>query len=95
MNPLFKLLDTGNNAGSGAKNSNGDTRALIGRMIGAAAMGQSPEKFMQNLAQTDDRFKGMDFTNLEKTAAETCGREKISLPDAIEKVKSGILKFKR
>ena len=91
MNPLFKLLSSDNNT-----NTNNDSGAmpLIRRMIGAAMIGQAPEDFLNGLAQTDDRFKGMDFTNLEKTAKKMCGKKNMNLSDAVEKVKSGISKIK-
>lgn len=94
MNPLMKLLDEpGNNTGNGAKNNSEDTRILIGRMIGAAMSGKSPENFLNTLAQTDSRFKGMDFTNLDKTAQEVCNKNNIDMSDAVKKVSGGIGNF--
>ena len=90
MNPLFGLLN-----GSGNTNSNsGGAMPLIKRMIGAAMAGQSPEQFLNGLTQTDARFKGMDFTNLEKTAKKVCGRKNIDLSDAVNKVSNGIKNLK-
>lgn len=89
MNPLMKLLSTESTSKGGS-----DAIPMIKRMIGAAMSGESPQEFLNGLAQTDDRFKGMDFSNLEKTANEICGREKVSLSDAINKVRNGIPKIK-
>ncbi len=38
--------------------------------IGAMIRGESPQKFMQNLAQTNPQLQGLDLTNLDKTAEE-------------------------
>lgn len=90
MNPLFGLL---NGSGNTNSNSNG-AMPLIRRMIGAAMSGQSPEQFLNGLAQSDERFKGMDFSNLEKTAKEVCGKKNIDLNDAVNKVSNGIKNLK-
>ena len=90
MNPLFGLL----NGFENTNNNSAGAMPLIKRMIGAAMSGQSPEQFLNGLAQSDERFKGMDFTNLEKTAKKVCGKKNIDFSDAINKVSNGIKKLK-
>ena len=92
MNPLFKLLsntDTNNNA-----SDTSGVMPLVRRAISAAMLGQSPEQFLNGLAQTDNRFQGMDFTNLEKTAKKVCGKKNLDLSDAVNIVTSKIKSMK-
>ena len=87
MNPLMNLFGNGQNSSSNAK-------AIIAKMVAAAASGQSPSEFMNNLAAENPAFKGMDFLNLESTAEKLCGKNNINISDAVSKVKSGIGKLK-
>lgn len=89
MNPLMNFLGGNQNGQNG-----GNAKAIIAKMVAAAASGQTPTEFMQNLAAENPAFKGMDFSNLEDTATKLCGKNNINISDAVSKVKSGIGKLK-
>lgn len=38
--------------------------------VGAMLRGESPQQFLQNLAKTEPRLKGLDLNNPEKTAEQ-------------------------
>lgn len=40
--------------------------------IGAMLRGESPQQFMQKLAETNPQLQGLDLTNLDATAEELC-----------------------
>ena len=66
MNPLFNLIM---GASKGLQNN------LFIQAVNAAMRGESAESFMQNLVQTDPRFRGLDPNNLEKTAEDLCRKK--------------------
>ena len=58
--------------------------------IGAMIRGESPQQFLQNLAQTNPQLKGLDLSNPEKAAeqlykekGEDFGAAKASIRDKI------------
>ena len=59
MNPLMSMI-TGGQGGS--------FMSLMMQAVGAAMRGESPQAFLQNLAQTNPQLRGMDLNNLENTA---------------------------
>ena len=86
MNPLLSLL--GGNIGGGGPTPTGGNpmkQAIIAMMSG-----QSPESFLSNLAKTDSRFQGLDFSNLEQTARNLCQKKGIDENQAIQQVQNSV-----
>lgn len=85
MNPLLNLL--GGNIGGGSASTGGNPmkQAVIAMMSG-----QSPESFLSNLAKTDSRFQGLDFSNLEQTAHDLCKQKGVDENQAIQQVQNSV-----
>ena len=64
-NPIIDLMN---------RNQNQAPNVMM-QAIGAMIRGESPQAFLQNLAQTDPRLKGLDLNNPER-AAEQLYRER-------------------
>lgn len=60
MNPLFAMFTGGGNPAN----------SIMLQALGAAMRGESPQAFLQGLAQTNPQLKGLDLTNLESTARQ-------------------------
>ena len=54
--------------------------------IGAALRHESPQDFMQRLAQQHPLLKQYDLSNLQQTAAQVCQQNGINMQDAINQI---------
>ena len=64
MNPILSLLGGG-----------GGMSSIMMQALGAAMRGETPESFLQTLAQTNPQLKGIDFGNLEGTARQIAAQQ--------------------
>ena len=83
MNPLFNVLSGGG----------GGYMQVLMQAVGAAMRGESPEAFMQKLAQTNPQLRGMDMSNLEGTARSLAQQKGADINQVAESVKNSINKF--
>lgn len=60
QNPILNLIQ-----GSQTQNNN-----IMMQAVGAMMRGESPQQFMQNLAQNHPQLQGLDLNNLNKTAED-------------------------
>lgn len=63
MNPLLSMI-----SGGGGPN-------ILMQAIGAAMRGESPQAFLQKLAQTNPQLRGLDLNNLEGTATQLANQQ--------------------
>ena len=59
QNPMLSLLQSGQNQNN-----------IMMQAVGAMMRGESPQQFMQNLAQNHPQLQGLDLNNLNKTAED-------------------------
>lgn len=83
MNPLFNVLSGGG----------GGYMQVLMQAVGAAMRGESPEAFMQKLAQTNPQLKGLDMSNLEGTARSLAQQKGADINQVAESVKNSINKL--
>lgn len=50
----------------------GGNGSLMMQAIGAMMRGESPQAFMQNLANTNPQLRGLDLTDINATAQKVC-----------------------
>ena len=50
----------------------GGNGSLMMQAVGAMMRGESPQQFMQNLANTRPELQGLDLTNINATAQKVC-----------------------
>ena len=81
MNSLLSML--GNFGGMGG----GGTNVLM-QAFGAAMRGESPQAFIQNLANTDPRLKAVDLNDLYGSAQKIAQEKGINLEDVQKQVDS-------
>lgn len=56
--------------------------SLLMQAAGAMRRGESPQAFMQRLAQTYPQLRGLDFSNLQATAQQICMQKGVD-PNAL------------
>ena len=61
VNPILQMLQSGN--------QNPQSNIMM-QAFGAMMRGESPQQFLQKLAQNDPRLQGIDLSNPEKAAEE-------------------------
>ena len=59
MNPIMAMITGG---------PGGTFMSLMMQAVGSAMRGESPQAFLQNLAQTNPQLKGLNLSDLEGTA---------------------------
>lgn len=83
MNPLLSAL-TGK----------GGAPKIMMQAVGAALRGESPQKFLKDLARTRPELNGLDLDNLEGTAnalAQKQGKDINALTAEVKQTVSGLL----
>ena len=60
--------------------------SVLMQAIGAALRGESPQQFLQNLAQTHPQLKQYDLSNLQQTAQQVCQQNNVDMQQAINKI---------
>ena len=79
MNSLLSMLMNGS--------VNGGTSVLM-QALGAAMRGESPQAFIQNLANTDPRLKAVDLNNLYGSAQKLAQEQGVNLDDVTRQIDS-------
>ena len=59
---------------------------MLMQAIGAALRGESPQQFLQNLAQTHPELKQYDLSNLQQTAQQVCQQNGVDMQQAINSI---------
>ena len=83
MNPLFSVLSGGG----------GGYMQVLMQAVGAAMRGESPEAFMQKLAQTNPQLRGLNMNDLEGTAKSIAQQKGADLGQLTESVKNSVNKL--
>lgn len=61
---------------------------MLLQAMGAAMRGESPQEFMQKLAQTHPQLRQYDLNNLQQTAQQVCQEKGVNMQDAINRIES-------
>ena len=59
---------------------------MLMQAIGAALRGESPQQFMQNLAQQHPQLRQYDLSNLSQTAQQVCQQKGVDMQSAINQI---------
>ena len=59
---------------------------ILMQAMGAALRGESPQQFMQNLAQTHPQLRQYDLTNLQQTAQQVCQQNGVDISNATQQL---------
>ena len=59
---------------------------ILMQAMGAALRGESPQQFMQNLAQTHPELRQYDLTNLPQTAQQVCQQKGVDISSATQQL---------
>ena len=88
MNSLFGHFGNSiiNNATPITTPAQNNTPNILMQAIGAALRHESPQQFLQNLAQTHPMLKQYDLNNLQQTAQQVCQEKGVNMQDAINKL---------
>lgn len=62
------------------------TPNILMQAIGAAMRGESPQLFLQNLAQSHPELKQYDLNNLPQTAQQVCQQKGVDMQQAINQL---------
>ena len=62
------------------------TPNILMQAFGAAMRGESPQQFLQNLAQTHPQLRQYDFSNIQQTAQQVCQQNGVNVQDAINQL---------
>ena len=60
--------------------------SILMQAMGAALRGESPQAFMQQLAQQHPQLRQYDLSNLQNTAQQVCQQNGVDMQDAINKI---------
>lgn len=60
--------------------------SILMQALGAAMRGESPQAFMQQLAQQHPQLRQYDLSNLQSTAQQVCQQNGVDMQDAINKI---------
>lgn len=64
------------------------TPNILMQALGAAMRGESPQSFLQNLAQLHPELKQYDLNNLPQTAQQVCQQKGVDMQQAINQLDS-------
>ena len=59
---------------------------IMMRAMGAMMRGESPQTFLQSLAQTNPQLQGLDLTNINQTAEQLCSQNGIDIETAKQRI---------
>lgn len=69
--------------------------SIMFQALGAMMRGESPQQFMQGLAQQHPQLRGIDFSNMQAAAQSICqqnGVDMNTLTNQLEQSAAGIMK---
>lgn len=75
MNPLMNMFNTQQSG-----------QAILLQAIGAALRGESPQKFMKNLANTHPQLKKMNLDDLYGSAQQLCQEKGVNIDEATKNI---------
>lgn len=73
-------------SGGGAPSMSANMPAILLQAVGAALRHESPQDFMQRLANQHPQLKQYDLSNLQSTAQQLCQEKGINMQDAINQI---------
>ena len=79
MNRLVSMLGNLGNMGGSSTN-------ILMQAFGAAMRGESPQAFIQNLANTDPRLKAVDLNDLYGSAQKLAQEKGVNLDDVTKQL---------
>ena len=82
MNSIMGMLGQGNNN-------------IMMQAFGAMMRGESPQSFLNNLAQSNPALKGMDFSNLQQTAQQVCDSHGVDINAKMAEINNMIANFEK
>lgn len=82
LNPILQML-----------NQKNPQNNIMMQAFGAMMRGESPQQFLQKLAQSDPRLQGLDLSNPEKAAEELYRQNGQNIDEAKASVKGKISQF--
>ena len=62
------------------------TPNILMQAFGAALRNESPQQFLQNLAQTHPQLRQYDFSNIQQAAQQVCQQNGVDIQDAVNKL---------
>ena len=80
MNSIMSMLGGGNGN-------------IMMQAFGAMMRGESPQQFLQGLAQNNPALKGMDFSNLQQTAQQVCNAHGVDMNAKMDEVRRLVANF--
>lgn len=83
LNPILQMLNSGS-----PQNNN-----VLMQAFGAMMRGESPQKFLQDLAKNDPRLQGLDLSNPEKAAEELYSKSGQDINSAKASIKDRLNSF--
>lgn len=64
------------------------TPNILMQAFGAALRNESPQQFLQNLAQTHPQLKQFDFSNIPQAAQQVCQQKGVNADDVVKQLDS-------
>ena len=61
---------------------------IMMQAFGAMMRGESPQQFMQNLAQSNPALQGLDLNNLQQTAQQVCNANGVDMDSKMKEIQS-------
>lgn len=83
FNNISKIMNTASSIPTAAAPASPN---ILMQAIGAALRHESPQEFMQKLAQQHPLLKQYDLSNLSQTAAQVCQQNGVNMQDAINQI---------
>ena len=59
---------------------------ILMQAFGAAMRGESPQQFMQNLANQHPQLRQLDLSNLQQTAEQVCAQNGVNSQQVLEQI---------
>ena len=60
---------------------------MLMQAMGAMMRGESPQSFLQGLANSPPQLQGLDFNNLEETARTLCEKNNVDMNQLADKIR--------
>ena len=60
---------------------------MLMQAMGAMMRGESPQSFLQGLANSHPQLQGLDFNNLEETARTLCEKNNVDMNQLADKIR--------
>ena len=67
---------------------------IMMQAVGAMMRGESPQTFLQNLANTNPALKGLDLTDINGTAQKVCREHGVDANKLTAEIKQGLANIK-